>query len=285
MRRPLPNWISDREIGSRIAAKKHDITLITPMFGGGAETSVNDPVTPIRVPSIRGQLRFWWRVIRGADCNHGTLLKQESEIWGSTENPSPVKILVESSSLVEGLTGTQWCGSHPGLNYVLYNLSTRTGSRHSFTLSIHTDGASEDIEAAMRAWVNLGGLGARTRRGCGALYCAALPGNKWLEADIQSTERREWPIIGETLRLSSTPVDPLDAWELLVNKWHQFRQVTRPSRDRDHMASPILLRPIAVGPNQAIPVIIRLEEPDGFETENQTAREFLRWARDGAATP
>ncbi|GIW75945.1 MAG: hypothetical protein KatS3mg104_1008 [Phycisphaerae bacterium] len=50
----------------RVNTHTYDIELITPMFGGGVETRVNDPSFPIRPTSIRGQLQFWWRATVGA---------------------------------------------------------------------------------------------------------------------------------------------------------------------------------------------------------------------------
>ncbi len=41
------------------AGRGYDIELITPMFGGGVETRVNDPSLPVRPTAIRGQLQFW----------------------------------------------------------------------------------------------------------------------------------------------------------------------------------------------------------------------------------
>src|SRR5271157_2833052 len=72
------------------------IEVITPMFGGGVKTSENDPLTAIRPTSIRGHLRFWWRATRGATrCGTVAELRQrEGEIWGTTDNPSPVCIEV-----------------------------------------------------------------------------------------------------------------------------------------------------------------------------------------------
>ena len=57
--------------------------LITPLFGGGAETKKADAVKIIRETEIRGQLRFWWRAIRGV----GTIKEmseREAEIFGTS---------------------------------------------------------------------------------------------------------------------------------------------------------------------------------------------------------
>ncbi|MBR0248932.1 MAG: type III-B CRISPR module RAMP protein Cmr1, partial [Synergistaceae bacterium] len=38
------------------------ITVSTPMAGGGVEAGIVDTQRPVRVPSIRGHLRYWWRM-------------------------------------------------------------------------------------------------------------------------------------------------------------------------------------------------------------------------------
>jgi len=43
--------------------------------------------------------------------------------------------------------------------------------KHLLPLCDEDDNLIKDVEAAVWAWVNFGGIGARTRRGCGALFC------------------------------------------------------------------------------------------------------------------
>ena len=44
-----------------------EISVITPLFGGGAEPGVADLLAPVRASSIRGHLRFWWRACKCAN--------------------------------------------------------------------------------------------------------------------------------------------------------------------------------------------------------------------------
>lgn len=37
--------------------------LVTPMYGGGVQAAMPDVSMPIRATAIRGQLRFWWRLL------------------------------------------------------------------------------------------------------------------------------------------------------------------------------------------------------------------------------
>ncbi|MBV9121780.1 MAG: type III-B CRISPR module RAMP protein Cmr1, partial [Planctomycetes bacterium] len=83
-------WLIERQL---------EIRLVTPMFGGGVMVGEFDPITPIRASSIRGHLRFWWRLTRGAVCRTPEELRErEAEIWGSPENASPVSVEVSHVS-------------------------------------------------------------------------------------------------------------------------------------------------------------------------------------------
>jgi len=62
-----------------------DITLrlscITPVIGGGVRKLEPDTVDVVRVPSVRGQLRYWWRAL-GPETSPQELFENESAIWG-----------------------------------------------------------------------------------------------------------------------------------------------------------------------------------------------------------
>lgn len=62
-----------------------DYQLITPMYGGGVISTKVDTAMPIRVSSIRGQLRFWWRLLAKYQWQLGSdqaIRKAEFELWG-----------------------------------------------------------------------------------------------------------------------------------------------------------------------------------------------------------
>ncbi len=58
-----------------------DLEAITPIVGGGPETREPDPVDPVRIPSIRGALRDWWRVV-GDETDPEALFQSEALLWG-----------------------------------------------------------------------------------------------------------------------------------------------------------------------------------------------------------
>ena len=76
--------------GTEVIVQTRQYRLVTPLFGGGATAGANDPDYLIRGTEIRGQLRFWWRAIRGGQpAFQGSLIKmkaREDEIWGAASN-------------------------------------------------------------------------------------------------------------------------------------------------------------------------------------------------------
>ena len=71
-----------------IIYQTREYQVITPIFGGGVEPGESDAVTPVRGSTIRGQLRFWWRAIRGGQFG-GDMTKMkaaEDAIFGTMTN-------------------------------------------------------------------------------------------------------------------------------------------------------------------------------------------------------
>jgi CRISPR-associated protein Cmr1 len=89
-------------------------------------------------------------------------------------------------------------------------------SEVSFELKlIYPQSLSADVEAAVWAWVNFGGVGARTRRGCGALYCQelSLPDassiGSWYKDRLKSfgivlPHTRDWPVLPDSLLVKNS---------------------------------------------------------------------------------
>jgi CRISPR type III-B/RAMP module RAMP protein Cmr1 len=75
-----------------------EFRVMTALYGGGAQAGHNEVEDPFRIPSIRGQLRFWWRATAGAQYTaFEDLRKAEAAIWGSTEQASKVRLRMLSA--------------------------------------------------------------------------------------------------------------------------------------------------------------------------------------------
>lgn len=252
--------------------RTYTIAVITPLFGGGTKPGVNDPITLIRPSSIRGHLRFWWRATRGAKCQTVEELRQrEGEIWGTAKNPSPVTIRVGVPQWSQQREPKDSYGfpRYGAEAYALFpaqqngNVLCKEGLAFSLTVRWLTNAKlqalrqkenaqrhrakkpllpekiqdiSLDIEAAVWAWVNFGGIGARTRRGCGALYCQDFaPPTVSNVADWLTNARkkyelpekpqpRPWSTFGAIYLALKNPLSALTAWNEAIRTLQEFRQ-------------------------------------------------------------
>src|SRR5437016_5113790 len=70
------------------------IQVVTPIFGGSADLRQIDDIDIIRVPTIRGHLRFWWRALHGHSTSR-ELFAAESRIWGAAAKDRTQRSSVE----------------------------------------------------------------------------------------------------------------------------------------------------------------------------------------------
>jgi len=107
-------------------------------------------------------------------------------------------------------------------------------------LGENTDDIALDVDAAVWVWVNFGGIGARTRRGCGALYCQALAPPafhshsewiSWISGKVEEYQlgntpgKREWPVLSpRRVMHKNVAEDKISAWKTAVGTLREFRQ-------------------------------------------------------------
>ena len=254
---------------TRVTARRFQIALITPMFGGGVETRTNDRDFPIRPTAIRGQLQFWWRATVGAQCAGPKELRDaQSAIWGSTACASRVHVLVENVVCddPESCADFSWNSTARGgrgvwrirwrfpfdvedsaLPYALFpfqgepppDRSAKAAEppsvcirRASFRLVVRCPADLwGQVEPAIWAWVNFGGMGSRTRRGCGAIRCDDLaPKNhqdlmERLKPFVQTpSDPCDWPTLATTILIGNRQADPILAWNQVIKAFRDFRQ-------------------------------------------------------------
>lgn len=252
------------------AVRHYEIELVTPMFGGGVEPRANDPTFPIRATAIRGQLQFWWRATawRGYETVK-ELRKAQTEVWGSTERASRVQLRVDELKMDSPLpcASIEWDpsartnrggwrinwkkpfgGRNSSLPYALFPFQGETPRpvkeapitvppaacihRLSFRLTLHCpDKWWETVEQAIWAWVNFGGLGSRTRRGCGTIHCEELaPKNRddilrLCKPLVSNTDAlREWPTLAAAIHVGGEQTNPISAWDDVIDRFKNFRQ-------------------------------------------------------------
>jgi len=239
------------ESGTRqgFVTEERSYRFISPVFGGGVRNDKTfDTVTPVRVPSIRGQLRFWWRACNPRGCaTVAELHRAEAEVFGSTDNRSALVIRVVKQpgrpDLFEIFRERSIVKDRTGLAYGAFALrgDEKAGTKHgvlwqykdewklSFTFRRTI---RQDIEAALWAWAHFGGLGGRTRRGFGAIAQEEGPelpsiDEGWKEPYVKGLEV-DWPHLSidraHCLRRGSASGPGEKTLNDLLRKFNEFRQ-------------------------------------------------------------
>ncbi|MFN8525417.1 MAG: type III-B CRISPR module RAMP protein Cmr1 [Chloroflexota bacterium] len=240
-----------------------DIDVVTPMFGGGAVPREADPQHPVRGSSVRGHLRFWWRACRaGRFDTVEALFAREQELWGGTAGaegaPSTVDVHIQtlSAGKVTPIPTSRQAGpAWP--EYALFPFREErgrgagggqkaanaiVGCRFHLTILPASAGIADDIEgeveAAVWTWLQFGGVGARTRRGCGSLQADATSAFSapphpswvaWLRDGLQTRMAPRSTLAVPSLyeKLVPGPVTPsaIDAWAAAIDALQRFRQL------------------------------------------------------------
>lgn len=199
-----------------------ELRAITPIYKGSARPDGVDRGYPFRGPSLRGQLRMWWRAVHPT-TDVDELRAQEHALFGGIHGsgtkaePRASRVAVgvfDMTSTVVTKAGLRkaigsdlsyalWVDQH-GTD-PLYHLDA--SARVRVTLRPQPgddlDAAAPLLERALRAMVLLGGAGARSRRGLGRLWSDLLEPTvkdaatlaSWLEALAPPVAPRTWPSV------------------------------------------------------------------------------------------
>jgi len=240
--------------------KTFTIEAITPVFGGGHQAGEpgEDEHNLVRGTSVRGNLRFWWRATCGAACEDANQLrKAEGAIWGTVKEPGQVQIYTEVehdgfSREPCGYTEKKFQFRTDYPQYALFPFQPNEKNDQIkncltsliFRLSLtYPEEIGPDVMTALVAWVNFGGLGARTRRGCGALFCKELaPDSRdgfesWYKSQFSryippSPTTRLWPTLAKTILLDKKESEPINVWDAGISMLKDLRQ--KPSVGRNN---------------------------------------------------
>lgn len=246
--------------------------LVTPMYGGGVKSAEPDIQQPIRVTAIRGQLRFWWRLLASQKVfrlpENLNIRQAEFALWGGMNDgdesgkASAVLLRVNNVLFENRNTWHEQSATEPYteyaprmsdiLNYVLFPARGTDicllKPKFSWQLEWHIDKnapifwhtekkdgkekriqfldetyqeLSKQVIETLRWWTTFGGMGARTRRGCGAFVVekSTLPE---IEKPISATEMTD---AGCRLAIAKNETkDALTAWKIAVQRLRDFRQ-------------------------------------------------------------
>lgn len=252
--------------------------LVTPMYGGGVKSAEPDIQQPIRVTAIRGQLRFWWRLLAAQKVfklpENLNIRQAEFALWGGMNDgdesgkASAVFLRIKQFSSPKKIAyfnkwdndkKTRLRNRNKELlpnSYVLFAMDSEEESNKTFLIDkgltwdlewyldrnadifwskkkengkeIRDQFLTEKYQATLsqvietlRWWTTFGGMGARTRRGCGAFVV-----EKSTQPEIQKAISID-EIQAANCKLSvanPNSNDAMVAWELAVKRLRDFRQ-------------------------------------------------------------
>lgn len=167
-----------------------ELVSTTPIFGGGVAAGQPDERVPIRVPSIRGHLRFWWRALQAAGTPADAMREKESCLFGGAAGDAGAAsdVIVTVSGVRAANLDQSPVRPQDDAAYALWPARQPPRDRWKpgleFTLTIDAPAAAAaEVRQALMAWILFGGYGGRTRRGPGSLACASEASRReWLPA-------------------------------------------------------------------------------------------------------
>jgi CRISPR-associated protein Cmr1 len=175
--------------------------VVTPMFMSGADQAKAE----LRLPSIKGVLRFWWRALAwerlGGDM--GAIRDEEALIFGSTKRQAAVLMKLEPAqfeTVAKGKVledngrvvgeGARYLGYGVMEAFASRNKGTQAGELKraciqvpvSFTLQFAfkasiSDTLRDSVSDALKCLGLVGGLGSKARKGYGSLTLEVLERN------------------------------------------------------------------------------------------------------------
>ena len=208
--------------------------LVTPMHGGGVRERESDDQLPVRVTAIRGQLRFWWRLLAQQKWNLSgqSLREAEFRLWGGIGEEATASLVFlrvqVQNKLQEASLSDYAKGLNDPLGYVLFTArKTKTGlpemklGKEGLRWMVQwclSEKANEtdkqQVLETLRWWATLGGLGGRTRRGCGSFKAEG----------IKPVSTDEMLKLGCTILFSGNLTTDRRAWVDAINVWKETRR-------------------------------------------------------------
>lgn len=209
--------------------------LVTPLHGGGVVARESDEKLPVRVTAIRGQLRFWWRLLAHQKWNLSgkSLREAEFRLWGGIGEKATASLVFLSVRMQKKhkLQDARLLDYARDLNAPLgYALFTARATKELPEMRLGKEGLQwivqcrlsekanetdkQQVLETLRWWATLGGLGGRTRRGCGSFKAEG----------IKPVSTDEMLKLGCTILFSGDLTTDRRAWVDAINFWKETRR-------------------------------------------------------------
>lgn len=187
-----------------------------------------DCAMPIRPTAIRGQLRFWWRLLNGTGRPPKNVFADESDLWGGIASTGPRASRVALQVNAEPIGSEQMVDARsrefPAYALILErDVHPRLlNAGYAFTLTLQFAGTTaaqrEQVIEALRWWASFGGVGARTRRGLGTVEATGD------DVDLPPVSRDQVDSRGGRMVLRPPSSNAIKAWRSAVEALSDFRQ-------------------------------------------------------------
>lgn len=194
--------------GSAVETEVFTLRILTPLMMHGWQ-----PVeAAVRIPSIRGVLRYWWRTLQW-DLSTDVLLKEEQRLFGGVGGGdqgvrSPVMFRLEHAIYSRE---EAWVTPHsPSKRFKTKAILEGQTIRLVMSHYIKDLGMQEKHRLYVQYMFLLAGFGQRARRGAGAVQYEGFTWNTL--ADVQQTLRQ---LIAQLNREQSFSFPPSDTGHLL----------------------------------------------------------------------
>ena len=232
---PIPDFEPPKTLAeTKESWQKICCELVTPLHGGGVVARESDEKLPVRVTAIRGQLRFWWRFLAHQKWNlSGKRLREaEFRLWGGIGEEAAASLVFlrvqVQNKLQEASLSDYAKGLNDPLGYVLFTArKTKTGlpemklGKEGLRWMVQwclSEKANEtdkqQVLETLRWWVTLGGLGGRTRRGCGV----------FMAEGVEPVSTDEMCELGCKILFSGSDKKVKDAWIDAITEWKETRR-------------------------------------------------------------
>ncbi|NLN18412.1 MAG: type III-B CRISPR module RAMP protein Cmr1 [Firmicutes bacterium] len=245
--RNIPECPPRPEVNQRAdwVRKELRIETITPMLGGGVTPLQLDRHSYVRGGTIRGLLRYWWRACQ-IHSDFQQLYEREKEIFGAASSPGRLTITVgevEAERFSENDRDFPDAVRFPFMGRGVPRIAEQS-ARVEFALRLeYPVKYRRDIEDALWAWANFGGIGMRTRRGAGALFIREYAPESPRKLRERLTELwgngpqgcRSWSLLTPRLFWDTRNQrrQANETWKQALNSLFRFRQVPHGRRDNE----------------------------------------------------
>lgn len=192
-------------IPARVPLAELEVALITRLYGGGATTRALDPISWLRSSALKSALRFWWRTGHAkGSVSLADLRAKEERLFGAPARfvrekgetrivGGPGMLEVEVFDVLRPEPSAYDLTAGNPLTVAYFAARAQEGGAEAADLGMPNDRAhsararlrllfkgkaespeGQEIIEALRLWLVLGGAGARTRRGAGAVAVTSV---------------------------------------------------------------------------------------------------------------